>query len=125
MSMNHFTCIGRIVKDVEAKDAGKTKVVNFTVAVDRDFKRDGQPTTDFIDCAAFGPSAEYLSKYAAKGRQVAVAGRLENNSWTDKEGKKRISTTIRVENVQLLGSNNNGEANESPVMDDEDAIPFG
>lgn len=125
MSMNHVTCIGRIVKDVEVKDAGKSKVVNFTVAVDRDFKRDGQPTADFFDCAAFGPSAEYLGKYASKGRQVAVAGRLENNSWTDKEGKKRISTTIRVENVQLLGPNNNGEAADGPVMDDEDAIPFG
>ena len=124
MSLNHITAIGRIVKDIEVKDAGKSKVANFTIAVDRDFKREGQPTADFFDCAAFGPSAEFLGKYGSKGRQVCVSGRLENNPWTDKEGKKRFSTSIRAENVQLLGPNNNGEGAESPVADDEDAIPF-
>ena len=75
-------------------------MANFTVAVDRDFNgQDGQKETDFIDCVAWRKTAEFVQKYFSKGKMMAVSGRLQVRSWTDKDGNKRRTAEIQADNI--------------------------
>ena len=105
--MNHFVGIGRLTKDPEIRytqgDQG-TKIASFTLAIDRKVKRDGQPTADFINCKAFGKTADIVEQYAPKGKQIAITGEIQTGSYTNKEGRKVYTTDIICNQVQLLGS---------------------
>ena len=105
--MNFVTLLGRLARDPETRytqgDQG-TQISSFTLAVDRKVKRDGQPTADFINCKAFGKTAEIVSKYCTKGKQIALTGEIQTGSYTNKEGKKVYTTDVIVSSVQLLGS---------------------
>ena len=105
--MNLVMLLGRLTKDPEIRysqgDQG-TEVASFTLAVDRKVKRDGQPTADFINCKAFGKTAEIVRLYTQKGKQVAVTGEIQTGSYTNKEGRKVYTTDIICNQVQLLGS---------------------
>lgn len=114
--------IGRVTNDIEVKDAGATKVANFSIAVPRQFKREGQPETDFVRCAVFGKLAETMGKHVLKGQQIYVVGRLENDAFTDKEGKKRDNWVVKVDNFKFAGPKP-GTANGTDIVD-EDEIPF-
>ena len=96
--LNHITVMGNLTKDVEVKTVGDKKVVNNTVAVRRDFAPEGQPDTDFIDITVWGPGAERMGKYLTKGAAIVVDGRLQIDTYTDREGKSRNSASIRVAN---------------------------
>ena len=92
--LNHITIMGRLTRDPELRRTGSgTAVASFSVAVDRDFGKNenGEKETDFIDCVAWRNTAEFISKYASKGRMVVVSGRLQIRSWTDKDGKPQTS----------------------------------
>lgn len=102
--MNRIIITGRLSKDpVIRYTAGenKTAVSSFSIAVDRRIKREGGPDADFFDCTAWGKTAEFMEKYWKKGMKAAISGRLENESWTDKEGNKRISTKIIVDEIEF------------------------
>lgn len=105
--MNHFVGIGRLTKDPEIRyaqgDQG-TKVASFTLAVDRKFKKDGQPSADFIRCKAFGKTAEIVEQYAPKGKQVAITGEIQTGSYQKQDGTTVYTTDIICNQVQLLGS---------------------
>lgn len=111
--MNNVTLVGRLVRDPEIRytngDQG-TEIASFTLAVDRRFKREGQPTADFINCKAFSKTAEIIEKYCSKGKQIGVIGEIQTGSYTNKEGKKVYTTDVVVNQLQLLGS-----ANEQPA----------
>ena len=105
--LNHITIMGRLTRDPELRRTGTgTAVASFTVAVDRDFGKNenGEKETDFIDCVAWRNTAEYVSKYAAKGRMVVVSGRLQIRSWTDKEGNKRRTAEVVADNLYFADS---------------------
>jgi single-strand DNA-binding protein len=137
MSLNHITVMGRITKDIELRrtDSG-VAVASFTVAVDRDFKgKSGEKETDFIDCVAWRQTGEFVNKYFSKGSMIVVSGRLEIRSWTDKDGGKRRTAEIVVENAYFGESKtSSGEKYEAamskPTQDfavldgDDDALPF-
>ena len=100
--LNHIVIMGRLTRDPELRRTGSgIAVASFSVAVDRDFGKNenGEKETDFIDCVAWRNTAEFVSKYATKGRMVAVSGRLQIRSWTDKDGNKRRAAEIVADNV--------------------------
>ena len=100
--LNHITIIGRLTRDPELRyTQSQTPVASFTLAVDRDFgSRDGgEKQTDFIDCVAWRQTAEFVSKYFTKGSMAVVSGRLQIRDWTDRDGGKRRSAEVVVDNM--------------------------
>ena len=110
--LNHITIMGRLTRDPELRRTGSgVAVASFSVAVDRDFGRNenGEKETDFIDCVAWRNTAEFVSKYASKGRMVVVSGRLQIRSWTDKDGNKRRTAEVVADNVYFGDSRRENE----------------
>ena len=110
--LNHITIMGRLVRDPELRRTGSgIAVASFCVAVDRDYapKDGGERKTDFINCVAWRQTGEFISKYFSKGRIIVVDGRLEMRDWTDKEGNKRTSAEINVDNAYFGDSKRDGD----------------
>ena len=110
--LNHITVMGRLVRDPELRRTGSgVAVASFTVAVERDFggRDGGERKTDFINCVAWRQTGEFVSKYFTKGRMIVVDGRLEMRDWTDREGNKRTSAEINVDNAYFGDSKRDGD----------------
>lgn len=98
--MNKVMLIGRLTRDPEVRySQGEhpTAVARYTLAVDRKYKHDGEQTADFINCVAFGKNGEFAEKYLHKGIKIAVCGRIQTGSYTNKDGQKVYTTDIVVE----------------------------
>ena len=111
--LNHIVLMGRLTRDPELRRTQSgVAVASFTLAVDRDFQnRDsGEKQTDFIDIVAWRNTAEFVSKYFAKGRMAVVSGRLQIRDWTDREGGKRRSAEVVADNVYFGDSKKDGAA---------------
>lgn len=129
--MNKVILLGRLTADPEVKYSQSNEplaVARFTLAVNRRFKKQGEPDADFINCIAFGKNGEFIEKYFRKGQMVSIIGRLQVRSWTDSEGKKRISTDVIVEEQYFAESKKQEKPQENFVeltenIDDED-LPF-
>lgn len=114
--LNHITLMGRLTRDPELRyTQSNTPVASFRIAVDRDFQpRDGgERQTDFIDCVAWRSTAEFVSKYFQKGSMAVVSGRLQMRDWTDREGNKRTSAEVVVENIYFGESKRSRDDNGS------------
>ena len=114
--LNHITLMGRLVRDPELRRTGSgIAVASFRIAVDRDYapKDGGERKADFIDCVAWRQTGEFISKYFAKGRMIVVDGRLEMRDWTDKEGNKRTSAEVIVDNAYFGDSKRDGDSSYS------------
>ena len=87
--LNKVAFVGRLTKNPEVKTVGnnQTPVAKFTIAVNRTFKREGQPSADFIPIVVFGKSADNCGKYLTKGSLITVSGMLQTRSWEDQDGK--------------------------------------
>ena len=110
--LNHIVIMGRLTRDPELRRTGSgIAVASFRVAVDRDYapKDGGERKTDFIDCVAWRQTGEFISKYFTKGRMIVVEGRLEMRDWTDKDGNKRTSAEINVDNAYFGDSKRDGD----------------
>lgn len=98
--MNKVILMGRLTREPEVRysQGGEPlAIARYTLAVNRRFKRQGDPEADFINCVAFGKAGEFAEKYFKKGQLVSVVGRLQVRGWEDNEGKKRWSTDVIVE----------------------------
>ncbi|MDD3393665.1 MAG: single-stranded DNA-binding protein [Clostridia bacterium] len=98
--MNKVILMGRLTKDPEVRYSQGNEplaVARYSLAVNRRFKRQGEPDADFINCVSFGKAGEFAEKYFKKGQMVSVIGRLQVRSWDDNEGKKHWSTDVVVE----------------------------
>ena len=118
--MNKVILMGRLTKDPEVKyvqGANTFTVARYTLAVNRRFKRDGEPDVDFIGCVAFGKSAEFVEKYLKKGQQIAIQGRLQFEKWTDQSGNKHYSTNVIVEEHYFCGNKTAGNINTASADD--------
>ena len=102
--MNSWIGIGRLTRDPEIRQAGETMIARYSLAVDRRFKREGEPTADFINCVVFGKGAEFAEKYFHKGIKIAVTGRIQTGSYTKQDGTKVYTTDIIVENQEFCES---------------------
>jgi len=102
--MNKCVIVGRLTKDPELKFAKGTgtAVATFTVAVNRRFKREGQPEADFIPVVVFGKTAEACANYTAKGKLVSVSGGIQTRNYEAKDGTRRYVTEIISDEVDFL-----------------------
>ncbi len=116
-SMNKVILIGRLTKEPDVRYAGETAVARYSLAVDRKYKREGEATADFINCVAFGKSAEFAEKYLHKGMKIAATGRIQTGSYENKEGQKVYTTDVVVEEHEFCESKASG--NNAPQTDSE------
>lgn len=108
--LNRITIMGRLTRDPELRRTGSgIAVTNFTLAVDRDFGgQNGEKETDFIDCVAWRSTAEFVSKYFAKGRMAVVSGQLQIRKWQDKDGNNRHTAEVVTDSVYFGDSKRDG-----------------
>jgi single-strand DNA-binding protein len=105
--MNKVILMGRLTRDPEVRySAGENAlaIARYTLAVDRRFRRDGEATADFISCVAFGRAAEFAEKYLRQGLKIAVTGRIQTGSYTNREGQKVYTTEVVVEEQEFAES---------------------
>lgn len=102
--MNKVVLIGRLTKDPELKftPGAGTAVATFTIAVDRKYKREGQPSADFVPVVVWGKIAESTANYMSKGKLIGVAGRIETRSYEAKDGGRRYVTEVVADEVSFL-----------------------
>lgn len=129
--MNKCIFLGRLTKDAESKVVNdNTTITNFTLAVNRKYKQENQPTADFLNFVSFGKTAEVIAKYCKKGNQIAVTSRVQTRNWEDNEGKKHYITEFVVEEFDFAegkkaeGNTNNNSSGFTPVEEDEENLPF-
>lgn len=128
--LNKIILMGRLTRDPELRRTQSgTAVTSFSLAVERDFKEaSGERATDFIDIVAWRNTAEFVSRYFAKGRMAVVEGRLQVRDWTDKDGGKRRSAEVVAENVYFGDSKKSDGAQQDPdwLTGNEDAgeLPY-
>lgn len=98
--MNKVILMGRLTRDPEVRysqGAEPLAIARYSLAVNKRFKRQGEPDADFIPCVAFGKQGEFAERYFRKGQLVSIVGRLQVRNWEDNEGKKRVTTEVVVE----------------------------
>lgn len=128
--MNVVVLMGRLTKEPDIRGEQNNKVAKFTLAVDRKFKKEGQPETDFISCAAFGKLAEFSEKYLKKGTKIVLSGRIQTGSYNDKNGNKVYTTDVIAETVDFAESKkaegtSNGDSDFMDVPQNvKDDMPF-
>ena len=124
--LNSCVFQGRFVKDPELKTVADDKsVVTFTIACDRDYKsKDGEREADFIDCEAWGYDAEFVAKHFGKGDMIVVRGRLKTKLYEDKDGKKRKSVTVKIDDEYFCGRKSDGERKEDGDADGNNRADF-
>ena len=112
--MNRVILIGRLTRDPEVRYSqgeNATAVARYTLAVDRRFTRNGdENTADFIGCVAFGRAGEFAERYLRKGVKIAVTGRIQTGSYTNKDGVKVYTTDVVVEDHEFVESKNSSYA---------------
>jgi len=109
--MNKVILMGRLTRDPEVRYSqgeSASAVARYTLAVDRRFRRDGEATADFINCVAFGRAAEFAERYLRQGTKIAVTGRIQTGSYTNKDGVKVYTTDVIVEEQEFAESKNAG-----------------
>lgn len=139
--MNLVTLIGRLTADPEIRStqSGK-KVASYRLAVDRPVKSEGQPEADFINCVAWGKSADFCEKYLAKGMKIAVEGRIQTGSYTKDDGTKVYKTDVIVNHHEFCEKKGDGgpaayappapayggspTADFTAMEDNDDQLPF-
>lgn len=126
--MNKVILMGRLTRDPEVKVTGETTVARYSLAVDRRYKKDGdEQTADFINCVAFGKSAEFAEKYLHKGTKIAVVGRIQTGSYTNKDNVKVYTTDAVVEEQEFAESKaaSQGQAVQTESQEKETASADG
>lgn len=110
--MNKVILMGRLTRDPEVRYSQGSEpraIARYSLAVNRRFKRDGQPDADFINIVAFGRDGEFAEKFLKKGMQISVVGRIQTGSYTDKDGNKRYTTDVIIEEQHFAESKRNFE----------------
>lgn len=122
--MNKVILMGRLTKDPDVRySQGKNAmaIARYTLAVDRKFKRDGEPNADFINCIAFGKNGEFAEKYLHKGIKILVEGRWQSGSYTNKDGQKVYTNDCVVESCEFAESKNASQSERSQAMPQTDS----
>ncbi len=107
--MNKVILMGRLTRDPEVRysqGASATAVARFSIAVDRRFKREGEPDADFFNCTCFGKQAEFVERYLRKGTKILTAGRIQNDNYTNKDGQMVYSVRVMVDEIEFAESKN-------------------
>lgn len=129
--MNKTILMGRLTRDPETRytQTSNTQVTSFTLAVNRRFTKEGQPSADFINVIAWSKTAEFVSKYFKKGQQVGVVGRIQTRNYDDEQGQKHYVTEVVAEEVYFADTKKE-ESTSAPVEENQfeitsdDDLPF-
>lgn len=114
--MNKIVLTGRMVHTPELKTTPSgVSVCSFTIAVDRQYKQNGEKVADFLDCVAWRNTGEFVAKYFDKGQMIAVAGALETRTYQDRNGNNRKAYEIKVDEADFCGSKQNGTGQAAPA----------
>ncbi len=125
--MNKVILMGRLTRDPEVRYSqgeNASAVARYSLAVDRRFKREGDSqTADFINCVAFGRQAEFAERYLRQGTKIAVTGRIQTGSYTNRDGVRVYTTDVVIEEQEFAESkaasgasnNNNYQASPAPA----------
>lgn len=116
--MNITILCGRLVRDPEVRYSQgdkPTAIAKYTLAVDRSFKQDGQPTADFITCVAMGRNGEFAEKYLKQGTKIIVIGEWRTGSYTNKDGNKVYTNECMVSRHEFAESKSNNTTQEKPA----------
>ncbi|MBQ0111859.1 MAG: single-stranded DNA-binding protein [Bacteroidales bacterium] len=119
--MNKVQLVGRLVRDAEVRyTSGDSPmaIARWTVACDRRIKKDGEQNADFIQCIAFGKTAEFIERYFFKGNKIGIVGRIQTGSYENKDGQKVYTTEVLAEEVEFVESKNNSASNDSAKKND-------
>lgn len=127
--MNKVIMMGRLTNEPEVRWSQternvRTAIAKFNLAVDRTFKKEGQPTADFFNCVTFGKTAEFIEKYITKGSKILIEGSMQNNNW-EKDGVKHYDMQVLVERVEFGESKANKEPSANTDADGFMTIPDG
>lgn len=127
--MNKVILMGRLTRDPEVRYSqgqNSTAIARYTLAVDRKFKdANGNTGADFISCVAFGKAGEFAEKYFKKGTKIAIEGRLQSGSYTDKNGNKVYTTDVIIESQEFAESkNSSGSSQPDPAEGYSDGDGF-
>lgn len=120
--MNKIILIGRLCRDPEVRYGGQnnTAIAKFSLAVNRRFKREGQPDADFFNVTAFGKLGEFVEKYLKQGTKIVVEGEMQNNNYTNKEGQKVYGFQVVAGSIEFAeskaASQNNGGGNQTAAQ---------
>lgn len=124
--MNKVIMMGRLTRDPEiSSSTSGTTFARFSIAVDRKIKAEGQPEADFFNCTSFGKQAEFIERYLKKGTKIVITGRLQNDSYTNKDGQKVTATKIITEEVEFAESKKDGQTEQKTENNDFLSIPDG
>ena len=119
--MNKVILLGRLTKDPDVRytqSENMLAIARYTLAVDRRFKKEGQPSADFINCVAFGKSAEFAEKYMTKGRLFGVIGRIQTRNYDKKE--KVYVTEVVVEEQYFADSKKDDKKDINELLKEDD-----
>jgi len=119
--MNKVVLMGRLTKDPDVRYSKDLCIARYTLAVDRRFKKEGEPTADFINIKVFGKPAEFAEKYFCKGMRVTVSGRIETGSY-ERDGQKVYTTDVIAEEQEFAESKK--QSNEWETVGEQTELPF-
>ena len=114
--MNKVILVGRLTRDPEVRytqGENPMAIARYTLAVDRRFRRDGEPTADFINCVAFGRTAEFAERYFRQGIRIVISGRIQTGSYVNKDGVKVYTTDVIVDEQEFAESKAESESNKT------------
>lgn len=117
--MNKVILMGRATKDPEVRYYGDKAIANIDMAVNRRYKREGQPEADFFRCTGFGKTAEFIEKYIRKGTKVIVEGEIQNDNY-EKDGVKHYGTKIILSSIEFAESKKSENTQPAPPSGDDD-----
>lgn len=119
--MNKSIISGRFTADPELSTSNDTTIARFVLAVNRRYKKEGQPEADFVRCTAFGKTAENIGKYFGKGKPILIEGRIQTGSY-EKDGVKHYTTDVIVETFDFMDSKSTDSAAEQKPIPTEDFV---
>ena len=140
--MNKVILIGRLIKDPDIRTGtNDTKIARYILAVNRKYHKNNEPTADFIGCVALGKNGEFAEKYLHKGTKIAVTGRIQTGSYTNRDGQRVYTTDILIEEQEFAESKKNQSEEQSqppvpspeqgaddfmsvPAFTEDDELPF-
>lgn len=140
--MNKVILIGRLIKDPDIRmGTNNTTIARYTLAVNRKYHKNNEPTADFIGCVALGKNGEFAEKYLHKGIKIAVTGRIQTGSYTNRDGQRVYTTDILIEEQEFAESKKNQSEEQSqppvpspeqgaddfmsvPAFTEDDELPF-
>ncbi len=132
--MNSVALVGRLTKNpIVTYTQGGSSITKFSIAVDRRFKTDGQPSADFIDVVVFGKTGEFVEKWFHKGDPISITGRIQTGSYTKQDGTKVYTTDVIGESAEFVPGKPQNQSQEPEQVnegfmqinaEDEAGLPF-